>query len=114
METREKERSQQSWKMKFLSRLWYVVSEPAGQSASDLTPSHHQVGMEGIGHQGSPQPLDRRNIEVVGDPHDADEEEEEGGEEVFEYAWSVTEWEDEAARALQYERDLDMGLFGDD
>ena len=37
--------------------------------------------MEGLGHQGTPQPLDRRNIEVVGGPRDADEEEEEGGEE---------------------------------
>ena len=111
---REKEWSPQSWKMRFLSRLWYVVSKPAGQSASDSIPSHHQIGMEGIGHQGTPQPLDRRNIEVVGDPHDAEGEEEEGGEEVFEYAWSVTEWEDEAARARQYELDLDMGLFGDD
>ena len=111
---REEERSPQSWKMKFLSRLWYMVSEPAGPSASDLIPSHHQVGMEGSGHQGTPQPLDRRNIEVVGGPHDADEEEEEGEEEVFEYAWSVTEWEDEAARARQYKLDLDMDLFGND
>ena len=100
--------------MKSLFRSWYVVSEPAGPSASELIPSHHQVGVEGLGHQGTPQPLDRRNIEVVGGPRNADEEEEEGGEEVFEYAWSVTEWEDEAARARQYELDLDMGLFGDD
>ena len=70
--------------------------------------------MEGLGHQGILQPLDRRNVEVVGDLRVEDEEEEEGGEEVFEYAWSVTEWEDEAARARQYELDLDMGLFGDD
>ena len=100
--------------MKFLSQLWYVVSEPAGPSASDLIPSHHQVGMEGLGHQGIPQPLDHRNVEVVGGLRDEDEEEEEEGEQVFEYAWSVTAWEDEAAHALQYERDLDMGLFNVD
>ena len=100
--------------MRSLSQLWYVVSEPAGPSASDLIPSHRQVGMEGLGHQGILQPLDRRNVEVVGDLRVEDEEEEEGGEEVFEYAWSVTEWEDEAACARQYELDLDMGLFGDD
>ena len=100
--------------MKSLSRLWYVVSEPVGPFASDLIPSHHQVGMEGLGHQEIPQPLDHRNIEVVGGPHDKDEEEEEEEEEVFEYAWSVTAWEDEAARAHQYELDLDMGLFHDD
>ena len=97
--------------MKSLSQLWYVVSEPTGPSASDLIPSHHQVGIEGVGHLGIPQPLDHRNIEVVGGPRDEDEEEE---EEVFEYAWSVTAWEDEAAHARQYELDLDMGLFDDD
>ena len=70
--------------------------------------------MEGLGRQGIPQPLDHRNVEVVGGPRNVDEEEEEEGEEVFEYAWSVTAWEDEAARALQYKRDLDMGLFDDD
>ena len=70
--------------------------------------------MEGLGHQGIPQPLDHRNVEVVGGPRDVDEEDEEEGEEVFEYAWSVTAWEDEAARALQYERDLGVGLFDDD
>ena len=100
--------------MKSLSRLWYVVSKPARPSTSDLIPSHHQVGIEGVGHQGIPQPLDHRNVKVVGGPCDKDEEEEEGEEEVFEYAWSVTAWEDEAARAHQYELDLDMGLFDDD
>ena len=71
--------------------------------------------MEGLGHQGILQPLDQRNVEVVGDLRDEDEEEEEGEEEeVFEYAWSVTEWEDEAACARQYELDQDMGLFSDD
>ena len=91
-----------------------MVSEPAGPSASDLIPSHHQVGIEGLGHQGIPLPLDHRNFEVVGGPRVEDEEEEEGEEEVFEYTWSVTAWEDEAARARQYELDLDMGLFDDD
>ena len=100
--------------MRSLSRLWYVVSEPAEPSASDLIPSHRQVGMEGLEHRGILQPLDRHNVEVVGDLRVEDKEEEEGGEEVFEYAWSVTEWEDEAARARQYKLDLDMGLFGDD
>ena len=90
-----------------------MVNEPAGPSASDLTPSHHQIGMEGLGHQGIPQPLDHRNVEVVGDPRDEDKEEEEG-EEVYEYAWSMTAWEDEAARARQYKLDLDMGLFDND
>ena len=70
--------------------------------------------MEGLGHRGILQPLDRRNVKVVGDLRVEDKEEEEGGEEVFKYAWSVTEWEDEAARARQYELDLDMGLFGND
>ena len=69
--------------------------------------------MEGLGHQGIPQPLDHCNVEVVGGPRDEDEDEEEEEEEVFEYAWSVTAWEDEAARALQYKQDLDMGLFDD-
>ena len=99
--------------MKSLSRLWYVVSEPTGPSTSDLIPSHHQVEMEGLGHQGILQALDHRNVEVVGGPRNEDEEEEEE-EEVFEYAWSVTAWEDEAARARQYKLDLDMGLFDDD
>ena len=84
--------------MQSLSRLWYVVSEHAGPSTSDLIPSHHQVGMEGLGRQGIPQPLDLRNVEVVGGPRDVDKEDEEEGEEVFEYTWSVTAWEDEAAR----------------
>ena len=70
--------------------------------------------MEGLGCQGILQPLDHRNVEVVGGPRDEDEDEEEEGEEVFEYAWSVTTWEDKAARALQYKRDLDMGLFDDE
>ena len=97
--------------MKSLSLLWYVVSEPVGPFASDLIPNHHQVGVEGLGHQGIPQPLDHRNVEVVGGPRDEEEEEEEEEEEVFEYAWSVTAWEDEAAHARQYELDLYMGLF---
>ena len=96
--------------MKSLSRLWYVVSELTGPSASDLTPSHHQVGMERLGHQGTPRPLDHQNVKVVGGLHDEDEWEEEE-EEVYEYAWSMTVWEDEAAPACQYKLDLDMGLF---
>ena len=40
-------------------------------------------------------------------------EEEEEEEEVYEYAWSITVVEDEAARACQYELDFDMGLFDD-
>ena len=70
--------------------------------------------MEGLGHQGILQPLDHHNIKVVGGPRNKDEEEEEEEEEVYEYAWSMTAWEDEAARACQYELDLDMGLFNDD
>ena len=45
----------------------------------------------------------------MGDLQDKDEEE--GG---YEYSWSVTEAEDEAARACQYELDFNMGLFNDD
>ena len=46
--------------------------------------------------------------------HDEGKEEEEEEEEVFEYAWSMTAAEDEAAHARQYELDFDMGLFDDD
>ena len=46
---------------------------------------------------------------MVRDLHERDEEE--GG---FEYSWSITEAEDKAARARQYELDFDMGLFDDD
>ena len=38
--------------------------------------------MEGLGHRGILQPLDRRNVEVVGGPRDEDKEEEEGEEDV--------------------------------
>ena len=70
--------------------------------------------MEGIGCLGTQQPLDQRNIEVVEGLHDEGEEEEEEEEEVYEYAWSMTTAEDEAAHACQYELDFDMGLFDDD
>ena len=91
-----------------------MVSEPAGPSASDLTPSQHQLGMEGLGHLGTPRPLDHQNIKVVGGLRDKDEgEEEEEEEEVYEYAWSMTAAEDEAACACQYELDFDMSLFDD-
>ena len=114
-ETREQERSplEQLRKMRSPSQLWYVVSEPAGPSASDLTPSQHQIGRERLGCMGTPQPLDHRNVEVVGGLCDEGEGEEEE-EEVYEYSWSITEAEDEAARACQYELDFDMGLFDDD
>ena len=92
-----------------------MVSEPAGLFASDLTPSQPQLGTEGLERLGVPQPLDRRNVEVVeGLCDEGEEEEEEEEEEVFEYAWSMTAAEDEAARARQYELDFDMGLFDDD
>ena len=100
--------------MKSLSQSWYVVSEPAGLSASDLTPSQPQLGTEGLERLGTPQPLDQRNVEVVEGLGDEGEEEEEEEEEVFEYAWSMTVAEDEAARARQYELDFDTGLFDDD
>ena len=90
-----------------------MVSEPTGPSTSDLTPSHHQVGMKRLGHQGTPRPLDHQNVEVVGILRDEDEGEEEE-EEVYEYAWSMTAAEDEAAPARQYKLDFDMGLFDDD
>ena len=68
--------------------------------------------MERLGHLGTPWPLDHQNVEVVGGLCDKDEGEEE--EEVYEYAWSMTVAEDEAAGARQYELDFDMGLFNDD
>ena len=40
-----------------------------------------------------------------------DKNEGDGGDE---YSWSITEAEDEAAHAQQYELDFDMGLFDDD
>ena len=67
--------------------------------------------MERLGLLGTPQPLDHQNVEVVEGPHNKDEGEEE--EEVYEYAWSMTAAEDEAAHACQYELDFDMGLFDD-
>ena len=88
-----------------------MVSEPAGLSASDLTPSQPQLGTEGLGHLGTLQPLDHRNVEVVEGLHDEGEGEEEEEEDVYEYAWSMTAAEDEAAHACQYELDFDMGLF---
>ena len=91
-----------------------MVSEPAGLSASDLTPSQPQLRMEGLGRLGTPQPLDHRNVEVVEGLRDEGEGEEEEEEEVYEYAWSMTAAEDEAACARQYELDFDMGLFDDD
>ena len=45
----------------------------------------------------------------MGDLHDEDE-----GDGGYEYYWSITEAEDEAACARQYELDFDMGLFDDD
>ena len=90
-----------------------MVSEPAGLSTSDLTPSQHQIGMERLGHLGTPRPLDHQNIEVVGGPRDEGKGGEEE-EEVYEYAWSITAAEDEAACARQYKLDFDMGLFDDD
>ena len=91
-----------------------MVSEPAGLSASDLTPSQPQLGTEGLGRLGTPQPLDQQNVEVGVGLRDEGEEKEEEEEEVYEYAWSMTAAEDEAARACQYELDFDMGLFDDD
>ena len=88
-----------------------MISEPAGLSASDLTPSQPQLGTEGLGRLGTPQPLDQRNVKVVEGLRDKGEEEEEEEEEVYEYAWSMTAAEDEAAHAHQYELDFDMGLF---
>ena len=55
------------------------------------------------------QLLDCWNVEVVGDLHNEDK-----GKEGYEYSWSITEAEDEAACARQYELDFDMGLFDDD
>ena len=46
---------------------------------------------------------------MVADLHDKDE-----GEGDYEYSWSITEAEDEAVHARQYELDFDMGLFDDD
>ena len=91
-----------------------MVSEPTGLSASDLTPSQPQLGTEGLERLGTPHPLDQRNLEVVEGLHDEGKEEEEEEEEVFEYAWSMTAAEDEAAHARQYELDFDMGLFDND
>ena len=45
----------------------------------------------------------------MGDLRDKEE-----GDRGFEYSWSITEAEDKAARARQYELDFDMGLFNDD
>ena len=45
----------------------------------------------------------------MGDLRDKDE-----GDGGYEYSWSITEAEDEVARAWQYELDFDMGLFNDD
>ena len=45
----------------------------------------------------------------MGDLHDEDK-----GDRGYEYSWSITEAEDEAARARQYKLDFDMGLFDDD
>ena len=50
---------------------------------------------------------------MVGDLHDKGEGEEEK-EEVYEYSWSITEAEDEAALAHQYNLDFNMGLLDDD
>ena len=45
----------------------------------------------------------------MGDLHDKDK-----GDGGYEYSWSITEAEDKAAHAWQYELDFDMGLFDDD
>ena len=95
--------------MKPPSQSWCVASEPVGPFNFGLIPSQLQVDREEVALLGTPSPLDHRNIEVVEDLQDKDEEE---GD--FEYSWSVTEAEDEAARARQYELDFDMGLFDDD
>ena len=60
-----------------------MVSEPARPFTSDLTPSQHQIGMEGLGHLGTPWPLDHQIVKVVGGLHNEDEGEEEEEEEVY-------------------------------
>ena len=95
--------------MRLLSQSWYVASKPKGLFGSDFIPSQLQVEREELACLGTPQPLDRWNIEVVADLCNKDE-----GEGDYEYSWSITEAEDEAAHACQYELDFDMGLPDDD
>ena len=85
-----------------------MASEPKGPFDSGLIPNQLQVGREELACLGTPQPLDHQDTEVVGDLHDVNE-----GEGGFEYSWSITEAEDEAVCAYQYELDFDMGLFDD-
>ena len=85
-----------------------MASEPEGLFNSGLIPNQLQVEREELAHLGTPQPLDCQNVEVVGDLHNKDE-----GDRGYEYSWSITEAEDKAACACQYELDFDMGLFDD-
>ena len=78
-----------------------MASKPKGPFDSSLIPSQLQVEREELARLGTPQPLDRWNVEVVGDLHNKDE-----GEGDYEYSWSITEAEDKAAHACQYELDL--------
>ena len=101
-------REQGQWRMRLPSQSWYVASEPEEQFDSSLIPNQLRVEREELAHLGTPQPLDHRNVKVVGDLHDNDR-----GDGGFEYSWSITEAEDEATCACRYELDFDMGLFDD-
>ena len=94
--------------MRLLSQSWYMASKPKGLFDSGLTPSQLQVEREALARLGTPQPLDHRNVKVVGDLCDEDK-----GEGDYEYSWSITEAKDEAACTHQYELDFDMGPCDD-
>ena len=89
-------KEQGQWRMRFPFQSWYVASEPEEPFDSGLIPDQLQVGREELARLGTPQALDHRNIEVVGDLHKDNE-----GDGGFEYSWSITEAEDEATRARQ-------------